>query len=132
MNHLPRFDTALSDPLQLKPSLSVLYNNTLAGLWTESHLKDRIFVGNHVIDCSGSKLNETFCDPCTGRFDGIQLHGWRGRKVYTQSVLRILKESKLVSNQFVIPDNSHTRNISQSKRVNLPFPISSSRRGWGN
>ena len=131
MNHLPRFDTASSDPLQLKPSLSILFNNTINDLKTFSHLKERIFVGNHDIDCSGSNLNDIFCDPSTGRLDGVQLHGWRGRKVYTQSVINILKASRLISYQFVLPSYSQPSR-SQLRKVTMPFPIRNSSRGWGN
>ena len=50
MKQIPRYDQSNVDPLSLKPSLSILFNNTLTNLWMESPFKERMFIGNHNID----------------------------------------------------------------------------------
>ena len=39
---IPRYDPAQADSLQLKPALSLIFNNTLADLWIRSPLKEKI------------------------------------------------------------------------------------------
>ena len=54
MKQTPRYDTAEADPSSLKPVLSQLFNISFTDLWMTSQLKDKIFVGSHNIDCTGS------------------------------------------------------------------------------
>ena len=54
MEHPPRFDTPDVDPAGLKHDLARLANTTLGGLWLNSPLKDRIVIGHHSLESSGS------------------------------------------------------------------------------
>lgn len=100
MKQIPRYDPSHVDPLALKPALSQLYNNTLTNEWMTSQYKDRILIGNHSIECTGAIKEARYRETKTGRFDGIHLYGSSGRKAYTLSMLRILKESKITSSDF--------------------------------
>ena len=100
LKQIPRYDRTNVDPLCMKQALSLLYNNTLTDLWMTSPLKDRIFIGNHNIECSGSIRESRYRNTQTGAFDGIHLYGSSGRKAYTQSVLNILKQAGLVDLEF--------------------------------
>ena len=54
MKQIPRYDPSSVGPLSIKPALSQLYNNTLTDEWMNSQFKDKIMIGNHNIECSGS------------------------------------------------------------------------------
>ena len=99
MKQIPRYDPIEVDPLGLKSSLSLLFNNTLGNLWMESNYKHKLFIGNHNIDCSGAIREARYRHTRSGRFDGIHLHGSSGKKAYTQSVLNILQSAKLIPPQ---------------------------------
>lgn len=97
MKQIPRYDTTQADPLQLKPALSQIYNNTLADRWIKCPLKDKIYVGTHNIDCTGAiRLARYECTQ-SGRFDGVHLWGASGGKTLTNSVLNILKNAEVIS-----------------------------------
>ena len=100
MKQIPRYDTTQVDPLGIKASLSTLYNNTLTDLWMESNFRDRIFVGNHNIDCTGAIRQARYMDTQSGRYDGIHLYGSSGMKFYTLSVLNILKLANITSEEY--------------------------------
>jgi hypothetical protein len=78
MKQIPRYDPSSMDPLALKASLSLLFNNTITRLWTESPLRRRIHIGNHNIDCSGSIRESRYRHTKSGRYDGIHLYGSSG------------------------------------------------------
>ena len=44
MNHAPRYDTALVDPVWLKPIMFNFANSYLLDLWLDSPMKDEIFI----------------------------------------------------------------------------------------
>ena len=94
---IPRYDSTQVDPLQLKPALSQIFNNTLADLWIKCPLKDRIFVGTHNIDCHGAIREARYKCTRSGRFDGVHLYGSTGTKAYTNSVLNILRNACVIS-----------------------------------
>ena len=100
MKQIPRYDQSNVDPLSLKPSLSILFNNTLTNLWMESPFKDKMFIGNHNIECNGSIREARYRHTKSGKFDGIHLYGSSGRKAYTKSVLNILKSANVTSPDF--------------------------------
>ena len=54
MKQTPRYDPANVDHLSIKPALAELYNNTITKQWMDSQFKDKIIIGNHNIDCTGS------------------------------------------------------------------------------
>ena len=54
LKQIPRYDRSEDDPMGIKPALSQLFNNTLTECWLNSSAKEKIFVGNHNIDCTGS------------------------------------------------------------------------------
>ena len=100
MKQIPRYDPHDVDPLGLKPSLSLLFNNTLGSLWLDSPLRHKLFVGDHNIECNGAIREARYRHTRTGRFDGIHLYGSSGRKAYTNSVLNILKLAQVTSPDF--------------------------------
>ena len=69
MKQIPRYDPMDVDPLSLKASLSLLFNNTLTSLWMESPLKERLFIGNHNIECNGAIREARYRHTKSGRFD---------------------------------------------------------------
>ena len=99
MKQIPRYDPAHVDPMGLKPTLSLLFNNTLTNLWMDSPNKDKIFVGTHDIECTGAIKESRYRQTKSGKFDGIHLYGSSGRKAFTLSVLRILKAANVTSSE---------------------------------
>ena len=99
LKQIPRYDRIEDDPMGLKPALSQLFNNTLTECWLDSSVKDKLFVGNHNIDCTGAIREARYRETKSGKFDGIHLFGSSGQKAYTQSVLNILKAAKLTSSE---------------------------------
>ena len=97
MKQIPRYDPSHVDPMGLKPTLSLLFNNTLTTLWMDSAFKNKIFVGNHDIECTGAIKESRYRQTKTGKYDGIHLYGSSGRKAFTLSVLRILKAADLTA-----------------------------------
>ena len=99
MKHIPRYDPTDVDPMSLKPSLSLLFNNTMTNLWMESPYKQKMFVGNHEIECTGAIRESRYCHTKSGRYDGIHLYGNSGSKAYTLSVLSILRAAHVTSSE---------------------------------
>ena len=99
MKQIPRYDPTHVDPMGLKPTLSLLFNNTLSSLWMDSTNKDKIFVGTHDIECTGAIKESRYRQTKSGKFDGIHLYGSSGRKAFTLSVLRILKAANVTSSE---------------------------------
>ena len=100
MKQTPRYDPSRVDPCSLKPVLSELFNRTLVQCWMASEQKNKIHVGSHNIDCTGSIREASYRDTKTGRFDGLHLYGSSGQKAYTNSVLNILKMANMVDPNF--------------------------------
>ena len=92
MEHPPRFDSKSVDPTILKPTLARLANSTLGKLWLNCPLKDKILIGRHSLENSGSgeAHHARYENQNTGRYDGVHLYGYTGRKDYTNSVKTIL------------------------------------------
>ena len=97
MNQIPRYDPPSEDPQAMKSSLSLLFNSTLTEQWMTSEHKNKIFIGNHNLDCVGASREARFREAGTGRYDGIHMKGPSGRKFYTNSVLGILQASNTIS-----------------------------------
>ena len=97
MKQIPRYDPLEVDPLSLKASLSLLFNNTLANLWMASPEKHRIFIGNHNIECNGVIREARYRHTKSGKLDGIHLLGSSGMKSYTLSVLNIFRNAQITS-----------------------------------
>ena len=104
MKHIPRYDASNVDPLALKSTLSMLFNDTLTDLWMVSPHKEKIFIGNHNIDCSGAIRESRYRHTKSGKYDGIHLYGSSGSKAYTSSVLNILQAAEVTSSDY----NYHT------------------------
>ena len=100
LKQTPRYDPLQSDPLQIKPALSQLFNNTLSELWISSPMNHKITIGTHNIDCTGAVQSARYRHTKTGRFDGVHLYGSSGSKAYTNSVLNILRSAKLTSSEY--------------------------------
>ena len=100
MKQTPRYDPLDVDPLGLKPVLSLLFNNTLTDLWMVSPSKDKIFVGNHNIECSGAIKESRYRHTKTGKYDGLHLYGASGQKFFTLSVLNILQGAKVTTEDY--------------------------------
>ena len=99
MKQIPRYDPSHVDPLSLKPTLSILFNNTLTELWMESPYKQKIYVGNHNIECTGAIKESRYMHTKSGKYDGIHLYGSSGKKAYTLSVLNILQAANVTSSE---------------------------------
>ena len=67
MNHAPRFDMSKVDPVSLKPKLAMFANSFLLELWLDSPQKNRILIGSHNLDCSGSQKIERYADKRSGK-----------------------------------------------------------------
>ena len=99
MKQVPRYDPPSVDPTGMKPALSELFNNTMTELWMKSTEKNRLFIGNHAIECTGAIRESRYKQSKTGKFDGIHLLGNSGQKAYTLSTLKILQAAKLTSSE---------------------------------
>ena len=99
MKQIPRYDPSDVDPLSLKPSLSLLFNNTMTNLWMESPYKEQIFIGNHNIECNGAIREARYRQTKSGKCDYIHLWGSSGSKTYTLSVLHILRAANVTSSE---------------------------------
>jgi hypothetical protein len=120
MKQIPRYDRVDLDPLSVKQALSQIFNNTLTDLWIKSPVKDKIFVGNHNIECSAGIRESRYRNIQTGAFDGVHLYGSSGRKAYTRSVLNILKQAGLVSSDFDHLSCAQTQYQSRQRGFNKP------------
>ena len=110
MKQTPRYDPPAVDPLSLKPQLSELFNKTWEELRDNCHLKQKIFIGSHNLECSGATRAARYIDVNTGKYDGVQLFGRLGVKAYTNSILNLLKCTP------VIDDKTDLTNISTQYR----------------
>ena len=99
MKQTPRYDPSHVDPMGLKPTLALLFNNTITSLWMDSADKEKIFIGNHNIECTGAIKESRYRHTKSGKYDGIHLYGSSGRKAYTLSVLSILKVANVTSSE---------------------------------
>ena len=54
MEHPPRFDMVNVDPTFMKPKLARVANGSLGQMWLSSKLKDKISIGHHSLESSGS------------------------------------------------------------------------------
>ena len=100
MKQIPRYDRPDMDPLSIKQALSMIFNNTLTEQWRTTSFKEKIFIGNHNIECSGGVRESRYRNIQTGAFDGIHLYGSSGKKAYTNSVLNILNQAGLINQDF--------------------------------
>ena len=100
MKQTPRYDPLSEDPLSLKPALSLLYNNIITEEWMTCEYKDKIYIGSHNIDCTGAIREARYRETKSGKFDGLHLWGASGRKIYTLSVLNILRSANVTSSDY--------------------------------
>ena len=96
MKLTPRYDPADYDPQSIKAALAQLFNDTLTQLWLNSDNKDKIFIGNHTLECTGGVRYARYVRG--NRYDGVHLYGASGNKAYTESVLRIIREAGYIEN----------------------------------
>ena len=97
MKQIPRYDPSDVDPLALKPSLSILFNNTMTNLWMASPYKEKIHIGSHNLEYNGAIRESRYRHTKSGRFDGYHLFGASGGKFYTLSILNILRAANITS-----------------------------------
>ena len=95
LKQTPRYDPLNIDPLNIKPALSLLFNNSLMELWMDSPDKSKLHIGSHNIECAGAIREARYRHTRSGRYDGVHLFGSSGKKAYTMSVLNILRSAKL-------------------------------------
>ena len=114
MKQIPRYDPLSVDPLSLKPVLSQLFNSTLTDLWMNCLHKDKIFIGNHNLDCTGAIKESRYRESRTGRYDGVHLIGNSGKISYTKSVLNILSMAGVTDQDYEFhkscPQVKHNQN----------------------
>ena len=96
MKQIPRFDDVQSTPPSFKPLLSKIFNDTLASLKTTCPIKERIFIGEHNLFCSGGVREARYRCIQKRKYDGIHMFGPSGIKAYTASVVNILRSAQLV------------------------------------
>ena len=97
MTQTPRYDVKAVDPLSLKPVLAHLFNQTLAELWLDSPLKDRVVLGIHNLECTGGIREARYRDLKNRKYDGVHMYGPSGKKAYTISVLDIMKSADIIA-----------------------------------
>ena len=92
MEHPPRFDGKKVDPTSLKSKLARLANATFNQLWLSSSLQNRIIIGRHSLESSGSGAAHSarYVNPKSGYYDGVHLYEENGCRDYTDSVKTIL------------------------------------------
>ena len=78
---------------RLKKIIAKIANSSLHQLWLDSPYKDKIFIGEHTLDCSTNTMRRMYTDEQSKRWDGIHMNTKAGRRGYTESVLSILKEA---------------------------------------
>ena len=100
MKQIPRYDTAETVPLSLKPALSQLFNSTLMEQWMDCPYKEKLVIGTQNIECYGALNEARYRETMTGKYDGVHLYGSSGRKAYTNSVLNILNNANLVTEDY--------------------------------
>ena len=95
MEHAPRYDSKMVDPIGLKAALAKYANNVYNQLWLDSSFKNKISIGNHTLSTSSSGAihEDSFRNFKTGNYDGVHFYGNSGKKVYTKSVTSILQKS---------------------------------------
>ena len=91
MDMIPRYDPSDLDPLNLKPNLVHVFNSVIFELWMTSVYKDKIFIGHHNLQSSGSVREARFRDSIANKYDGVHMFGPPGKKAFTISTLAILK-----------------------------------------
>ena len=86
MDPPPRFDE------KVKSKLARLANATFNQLWLSSSLQNKIIIGRHSLESSGSgaAFSARYVNPKSGRYDGVHLYGENGCRDYTDSVRTIL------------------------------------------
>ena len=89
--HSPRNDTDEVDPLKMKPALARYANNVFTQLWLNCPQKNRITIGQHSLVTNGSDVthNDLYKN---NKYDGVHHYGAGGRRMYTKSVMNILKK----------------------------------------
>ena len=97
LEHAPRFDRKDVDPLGLKPKLATFANSTFYNLWLSSPFKDKIKIGKYNLDCSGDLVKTRYTDEKTQRFDGVHMYGVFGKRAFSRSLTRIIRN--LVTSQ---------------------------------
>ena len=128
MKQTPRYDPLDVDPLSLKQALAQIFNDSLVQQWIVSQEKEKIYVGAHNFECSGSIRESRYRHTKSGRFDGYHLFGNSGMKALTNSVLSILHSAKLVSDEHMTcPQTLH-----QQKKKNHWQHVGNARKGSNN
>ena len=99
MNHAPRYDTVDVDPI------ANFANSYMLKLWLDSHMKEKIIIGSHNLECPEKQRKKRYTDDRTKRYDGVHLYGRAGKAAYTESVLNIMLGSIQLEEQA----DDHTR-----------------------
>ena len=120
MNATPRYDLESSDPLNIKPALVHIFNNTLMELSLTSTLRNQIFIGQHKLECSGSVFEARYKDSIKKKFDGIHLFGPSGQKAVTISYLDILRNAGLWNQHLSAYDFFIASSKSRRTRSRIP------------
>ena len=116
LGHPPRFDTPEVDPLMIKQTLAKVANNLLYQLWLDSPLKDRMYIGEHKLECSPRTRTDRYTDERTKMYDGIHMYGKSGRSAYTESILSIFQDAL----------SGQTEKLQSPPRSSPPLPRSPS------
>ena len=128
LDRIPRFDTEIDDPAQLKSFLSEYGNQIFRDELEKCDLRNKISVCSHILP---KELNQKiYGHPARKGYDGIHLYGNDGSNFYTRSVCNILqsnmrKHSREAHNH-VIPRATSSQSSSASRRPRSSSPKQSS------
>ena len=131
LKQTPRYDPSSNDPHSVKAALSQLYNDTIVQLWLSSPLKSKISIGSHSLECSGGIRDSRYRK---GKlFEGIHMYGPSGRKAYTESVLKIIRNAgHVLSSPPVYFHNYHKTEIQSGSPPQENYTCPTQDSDWQN
>jgi hypothetical protein len=85
-------------------------------LWIDLKFKDKLAVGIHNLECTGSIKEARYTDIRSSKYDGCDMYGPSGMKAYTSSVLKILKAAGIFYQM-----DGQTANIFYRNHLNVQY-----------
>ena len=123
MERAPRYDVF--------HGLNQYANNVLNEAVAKSRNSNKIFIGQHTLECEGGMRASRFGTTSSHHnYDGVHLRGTSGRMAYTRSVSNIFQQAGILSSplQVTVPSMS-SRNSNQTQEH---FQPAGKRRGFTN
>ena len=132
MEHPSRFDTKDVDPTSLKQTLARLANSTLGQMWLNCPIKDKIFIGHHSLEGSGTGVSHEsrYVDLKSGHYDGVHFWGQSAREEYTNSVKTIFMMAGLGTAQGTqVRNHNYQSNYQPNMKTKNRFSVFNSNQG---